>query len=99
MWDADQYLKFQTERARPFADLLAQVRPDRIRSIADLGCGTGHLTRTLAERWPDACVVGIDSSAAMLEKAQSLAVPGRLDFLQADIATWSPEHRFDLLVS
>jgi trans-aconitate 2-methyltransferase len=99
MWDARQYLKFSDERARPFADLLAQVRRPEAGFIADLGCGTGNLTRTLAERWPAARVVGVDNSAEMLTRARPLALPGRLDFVQADLATWSPDRPADLLVS
>jgi trans-aconitate 2-methyltransferase len=99
MWDASQYCKFVDERARPFADLLAQVRCERPAFIVDLGCGTGHLTRTLAERWPTARVLGVDNSASMLEQARPLTLPGRLEFVQADIADWSCAQPIDLLVS
>ncbi len=37
--------------------------------VLDLGCGTGRLTRELAERGP---VVGMDAAAAMLERAREL---------------------------
>src|SRR5438045_3778581 len=84
-----------SERARPFADLLSQVRRDDAGFIADLGCGTGSLTRTLAERWPAARVVGVDNSAAMLEQARPLSSPGRLEFVEADIADWSPDRPVD----
>jgi trans-aconitate 2-methyltransferase len=99
MWDAGQYLKFSEERSRPFADLLSQVRKEEVRFIADLGCGTGSLTRTLAERWPSARVVGVDSSPEMLAQAMPLVVPGKLEFVQADLAHWSPGEPVDLLVS
>src|SRR5262245_23358852 len=99
MWDATQYLKFAEERSRPFADLLGQVRREQAHFIADLGCGTGHLTRTLAERWPSARVVGIDNSSTMLERARPLTIPNRLDFVQADIEQWTPGEAVDLLVS
>jgi trans-aconitate 2-methyltransferase len=99
MWDAGQYLKFTDERARPFFDLLAQVQLGQARSIVDLGCGPGHLTRILSERWPDACVVGVDNSTAMLEQARQLAVPGRLEFVEADIAAWAATGPVDLLLS
>jgi trans-aconitate 2-methyltransferase len=99
VWDATEYLKFSDARSRPFADLLAQVRRTEAGFIADLGCGTGNLTRTLLERWPAARVVGIDSSPEMLAKAMPLAIPGRLDFVQADIASWNPSEPVDLVVS
>jgi trans-aconitate 2-methyltransferase len=99
MWDAAEYLKFEQERARPFVDLLARVRRERAGTIVDLGCGTGHLTRTLAERWPDAVVIGVDNSPQMLEKARPLEQAGRLDFVLADVAAWSPSGPVDLIVS
>lgn len=97
VWDADQYLKFADERSRPFFDLLAQVRIANPKFIADLGCGPGNLTRTLAERWPTARIVGVDNSPDML--AQAHALPGRLDFVQADITTWTPHRPLDLIAS
>ncbi|HEY0544728.1 MAG TPA: methyltransferase domain-containing protein, partial [Pyrinomonadaceae bacterium] len=44
--------------------------------VIDLGCGTGELTRRLADYLPASEVVGVDSSAEMLERAESLARPG-----------------------
>jgi trans-aconitate 2-methyltransferase len=99
MWDAAQYLKFAQERSRPFADLLARVSRQRAGLIVDLGCGTGQHTRTLAERWPDAVVLGVDNSPQMLEQARALAIESRLDFVLADVATWSPGRPVDLIVS
>jgi trans-aconitate 2-methyltransferase len=99
MRDTAQYLKYSDERSRPFVDLLARVPAHQPRFIADLGCGPGHLTRTLVDRWPTAHVQGVDHSAEMLEKARNLAIPGRLEFEHADIATWKPKQPVDLLVS
>jgi trans-aconitate 2-methyltransferase len=98
-WDAQQYLKYADERSRPFGDLLARVFAEDVRFIADLGCGPGNLTRTLAERWPAARVAGVDESAEMLGQARPLAQPGRLEFVQADLQAWSPAEPVDLLVS
>ena len=94
-WDPNQYLKFTDHRLRPALDLLAQIPAADPRSIYDLGCGPGNITRLLAERWPGARVVGVDSSADMLAKARQEA-PG-VAFEQADIAHWSPPARADLL--
>lgn len=99
MWDASQYLKFTDERSRPFFDLLARVRRDEVGTAADLGCGPGNLSRTLLDRWPTAFVLGVDSSPEMLAQANSLAIPGRLEFLPADISSWSPQRPLDLVIS
>ena len=97
MWNPQQYLQFQAERDRPFFDLLAQVcgEPQR---VADLGCGTGHLTAALSRRWPEADVVGIDSSAEMLGEARQYA-SAKLSFEQADLEYWQPERPLGLLIS
>jgi trans-aconitate 2-methyltransferase len=99
MWDADQYLKYADERSRPFFDLLARVPESDANFIVDLGCGPGNLTRTLIDRWPQARVLGVDNSPEMLDQASRLAMPGRLDFLQADILSWSPAAPVDRIVS
>jgi trans-aconitate 2-methyltransferase len=99
MWDAAQYLRYADERSRPFGDLLARVTAENPRFVADLGCGPGNLTRTLPERWPAAQILGVDHSPEMLGQAHPLAIPGRLHFVQADIACWRPDQPVDLLVS
>jgi malonyl-CoA O-methyltransferase len=39
--------------------------------IVDLGCGTGHGTRALRDRWRDARVLGVDHAPAMLAAARA----------------------------
>ena len=72
MWDPGQYRRFGDERSRPFVDLLARVRAQAPQLVVDLGCGPGELTATLASRWPDAEVRGVDSSAEMIAAARAL---------------------------
>src|SRR3954454_18503483 len=72
-WDPAQYDRYSAQRGRPFFELIARVGSDSPRTIVDLGCGSGELTLALAERWPDAVVRGIDSSAEMIEKATTPA--------------------------
>src|ERR1051325_7108316 len=95
-WDPNQYHKFQAERSAPFYDLLAlvEIRPNL--KVADLGCGTGELTRQLADRLPNSDVTGIDSSASMLQKATGYA-SSNLHFEQGDQAQLSGE--WDLIFS
>jgi trans-aconitate 2-methyltransferase len=94
-WSAGQYLKFEDERTRPPRDLLARVPLQQPRLVVDLGCGPGNSTALLAERFPQAEIVGIDSSPDMLAKARQ-RLPNCI-FIPADIATWTPPPRTDLI--
>jgi trans-aconitate 2-methyltransferase len=100
MWDPQQYGRYAGQRARPFFDLLARVSAEDPGLVLDLGCGSGELTATLAERWPRATVIGVDSSAAMIESARGIVRrDGRLSFVLADVADWEPPGRAGVIVS
>jgi trans-aconitate 2-methyltransferase len=100
MWDPGQYQHFADQRSRPFFDLLARVGAQAPGVVADLGCGPGTLTATLASRWPQAQVHGIDSSAEMIEAARARpAAGGRLSFSLGDVRGWEPDGRVDVIVS
>ena len=98
-WDPLQYVRYGDERSRPFVELLARVDATSPSYVVDLGCGPGPLTRLLAERWPDARVLGVDSSPDMIASAQEHAIDGRLEFAAGDIATWQPDRPVDVLVA
>ena len=96
-WNPSVYLAFADERTRPAADLLARVPADNPRHVADLGCGPGNSTGLLAARWPDANVEGLDSSQAMIDAAKASGVPAKFEV--ADISSWSPTARYDVIFS
>lgn len=99
MWNPTLYGRYRAHRDRPFHDLLTAVDVADPQYVADLGCGTGELTASMAERWPAATVVGIDTSTTMLDRAMELRTSANLSFQLADIATWEPKSPVDLLVS
>src|SRR5215475_6304860 len=95
-WNPDRYHKFQAERFAPFDDLMALIECRENLSVIDLGCGTGELTRRLADALPNSDVIGIDSSAEMLARAASQVRPG-LRFAQQNIE--EIEGQYDLVFS
>lgn len=104
-WSPAQYDLFASPRSMPFFDLVSRVRAEAPRRVVDLGCGPGTLTSTLAERWPGADVVGIDSSPEMIAAAVSSRSAGahgatpRLRFEAGDIADWTPSPLDDVVVT
>lgn len=94
-WDPGQYLRFADERLRPAVDLIARIAHPGPRRVVDLGCGTGSALPLLSARFPGAELVGVDASAAMLEKARATGVATQL----AEISTWSPSEPVDVIFS
>ncbi len=70
-WNPDTYNKFKEERFLPFYDLLGLIKLRAGIKIIDLGCGTGELTKKLSDKLPDAEILGIDSSTAMLKDSKA----------------------------
>ncbi|ALM52920.1 malonyl-ACP O-methyltransferase BioC [Halomonas huangheensis] len=58
--------------------------PNTARRIVDIGCGPGDLTCALADHFPEAQLLGVDLSAAMLDAARQLSQQPRLTWLCAD---------------
>ena len=75
-WNPENYNKsarFIIEFGRPVIELLAPKPGER---ILDLGCGTGILTKELADAGCE--IVGLDSSPEMVEAAKQLGIDARL---------------------
>ena len=98
-WDPGRYQRFAQERAQPFRDLVARLPEGPVRFAADLGCGTGELTRELRARWPGAQIFGVDHSDEMLARVAAGPADPELRFVRADLGTWQPPHPLDRLVS
>jgi trans-aconitate 2-methyltransferase len=95
-WSAAQYVKFEEERTRPVRDLMARVPTPDARRAADLGCGPGNSTAVLRERYPNAAIVGLDSSPDMIDAARNRLPDVCFDV--ADIVGWSGDG-FDVILA
>jgi SAM-dependent methyltransferase len=75
-------------------------RLERGARVADVGCGHGHSTLLMAEAFPRSRFAGFDTHGASIEEARSHAeaagVADRVDFLQADAASY-PGSGYDLI--
>ena len=93
-WDQAQYLKFADERTRACHELLARVPVARPARVVDLGCAPGNSTALLHARWPEAQVLGIDSSPDMLARARH-DLPA-LRFELADVRDYAVSQAVDV---
>lgn len=96
-WDPRTYEAFADHRMRPAIDLLSRVALEAPRRIVDLGCGSGGVTMLLAQRWPSAQIIALDSSFEMLSSARARSAT--IEWQQADLAAWRASQRFDLVFS
>jgi ubiquinone/menaquinone biosynthesis C-methylase UbiE len=81
--------------------LFARYGIDGAARILDLGCGSGEITRRLAERYPQAQLLGIDILESNLAPARiaNAAFGERVRFAQGDaFALDLPDAGFDLVV-
>ncbi len=98
-WNPEIYNQFKNIRFKPFFDLSDLIKDEKQMKAIDLGCGTGEQTAILAEKFPDATFLGIDSSAEMLEKSKILE-NNRLHFRQATTEELSnSDENWDLIFS
>ena len=89
-WNPQQYEMFSDQRRRPFADLAVRVGASSPQIVVDLGCGSGGPTLALAARWPQARVIGVDSSQEMLDQARVNDPRGRVQWVHGDVESWDP---------
>src|SRR5262249_8360773 len=97
-WSPAQYVKFEQERSRPVRDLLDHLPNKRIARAADIGCGPGNSTEVLQERFPDAVVIGIDSSTEMIAAARR-RLPGNRFEIQNITAWHTFGNPFDVILA
>lgn len=80
----DSYMGLWSSTLAPlFLDFAALRRPA---SLLDIGCGTGNLLVASKIQFPDARLVGIDPSSALLRKARA-----RMELAQAELLEGAAE--------
>lgn len=70
-WNANQYQKFEAQRTLPAMDLARAIPLSMVKSCLDVGCGIGNSTAVLQQQFPEAQILGVDSSENMLQTAKN----------------------------
>ncbi|MGI8461596.1 MAG: class I SAM-dependent methyltransferase [Solirubrobacterales bacterium] len=97
-WDPDTYLEMMHAEVPHFDELQGHAVgaiPFAPANVLELGIGTGHSTRRLLDRYPDAAVTGLDASPEMAFRARELGVDVRLARMEDPL----PDGPWDLVLS
>jgi len=70
------------------------------KTILDLACGTGILTRKIAKAFPESKIIGIDITQSYLEIAKKNSLPfSNVSFIQQDAEMLNLDQKFDCICS
>jgi tRNA (cmo5U34)-methyltransferase len=101
-WDPETYLELMREELPVYDRLQDEVVQGaaelRVRRILDLGVGTGETAARVLALYPEAALVGVDASPAMLAHARS-RLGDRPDLRVGRLEAPLPEGGFDLVIS
>jgi trans-aconitate 2-methyltransferase len=104
-WDPELYHRFRRYRDEPVAMILARLSLTSAAKIVDLGCGTGEHTVELARRSAAGIALGLDSSAAMIDRATTMraSLPedlrARVTFALGDLRDFDANRKYDVVFS
>lgn len=98
-WSSAQYLKFESQRTQPSIDLAKRISLAHPGKIIDIGCGPGNSTSVLRDVFPDADILGIDSSENMLEKARANYPELSFERCNAETELGKINERYDIVFS
>jgi trans-aconitate 2-methyltransferase len=104
-WDPELYHRFRRYRDEPVAMILGRLSLASAEKIVDLGCGTGEHTVELARRSVAGTALGLDSSAAMIDRATTLRasltgdLQARVAFALGDFRDFDGNHEYDVVFS
>ena len=79
------------------------LKAEKADTILDVGSGCGLLAFMMAQKFPQAQVLGIEQDLASfeesLENCTSSPFEERVNFIQSDFTQWSSNRHFDLIIS
>ncbi len=101
-WNPEDYKQHSSSQLGFAGELIEKLQLRGAERVLDIGCGDGKISAALAALVPDGSVVGIDSSAPMIEYAAA-SFPRRdypnLAFVVADASSLPFKQEFDVAFS
>jgi len=99
----DNYAKIQADVAQKLAAKLVQSQDaTAVKTILEIGCGTGNFTSLLAARFPAARIVALDFSPEMIAKASHKLHKNTIEFIckeGEEFLEKASSESFDLITS
>jgi trans-aconitate methyltransferase len=101
-WNPDDYHQHSSQQQKWAREILAKLALKGHEHVLDIGCGDGKVTAEVAHFVPHGLVLGVDSSAEMIEFARKeFSTEGHpnLRFQQADARLLDFHEQFDWVIS
>ena len=101
-WDAKTYDRLAAPQEEWARDVLGRLHLDGNETVLDAGCGSGRVTRLLAERLPQGRVIAVDGSESMIEQAREVLARfgDRVELVHSDLLELrSPDPPVDAVFS
>ncbi len=97
-WDAATYDRVADPQEQWAREVLGRLELRGDERVLDAGCGSGRVTRLLADRVPDGKVIAVDGSAAMAARARE-NLPPEIDVQHQDLLELELDEPVDLVFS
>lgn len=97
-WDAATYDRVSDPQLAWGQELLERLELRGDEAVLDAGCGSGRLTKFLADRLPEGRLIAVDASPSMVEKARE-TLGERAEVFRADLTELELAERVDLVFS
>ena len=97
--EAEQYSKVNKRQTEDGIELIGRLAPKQGTKVLDVGCGTGNVTKVLAERVHPGRVVGIDIDADRIAIAKNRYAADNIEHCVAGAGDNMPGEDYDLVFS
>lgn len=97
----NQYAHVQKKMRDILIEFLLQSNKEtnKVKSILEIGCGTGYLTQALTELFPSAHITAVDIAPGMIDEIKPKLQNNSVHFICGDIEEMELNDTYDLIIS